>query len=1193
MPRSKTCLFLVALVAAFGQPIAWGEDAAADAKIAAADPDFKVQGEYIGPEKALQVVATGDEEFSIVVYEGGLPGAGASPVEPRRIDGDANVVANLIESMKLKRIERASPTLGAKPPAGAVVLFDGTQQSIDAHWKDGRISEEGWLMQGTTSKDLFRDYTLHLEFRTPWMPTESGQGRGNSGVYHQGRYETQVLDAFGLIGRMNETGGIYSVRDPDLNMCLPPLQWQTYDVEFTAARFDATGNKIANARMTVKLNDVIVQNDVEVPHATTAAPLAESAEPGPIYLQDHGAPVRYRNIWVLPKDTERESRRPIIPGFERFFAGSFKTLAEGGELLISSLACDACHVQGDQGLLPTQRGPNLSEVAGRVRPDAMISMIVDPHQNKAGTTMPLVWHDQDAQTRLKRAAAVASYLMHGSSAKLTDRVASAKVADQGEQIYHQIGCVACHESRRGAQTPASTTVRLGDLSRKYTLNSLAHFLLKPHDVRPGLRMPALTGSLQNATAIAAYLTRDVTVQASNASFQRRVYRGQWSQLPDFDKLKPVQTDRVQGLLVNDVQPNNDFGVVFEAVLPIPGDGRYTFKLSSDDGSRFLIAGNRLDNDGVHPNQTVEATFELKAGQHPIRIELFNAGGGVELELEMSDPDFGTSEIASLIVDPDNPRPVELLASNFQPNKSLVQEGERWFRSSGCANCHEVKRDSQMVTSLVVARALDQLRPGLGCLSDKVPAGAVDFELNASQVAALSAALEKRKLGTPKFDDQQRIHLTMAALNCYACHERGKLGGPEINRDSHFQTQIPEMGLEGRLPPPLDGVGDKLNDTYMVKLLNHGADLRPYMLTRMPGYQYEPLRGFHESLNRLDRSTEVTELTLADRSEPHEAIVAGGRQAVGNRGLACIKCHSFGGDNGGGIGAIDMLKMNDRLRPDWFHRYLQNPTQYRPGTRMPNSFVDGRSALTDLYDGDPTLQIDSMWQYLALGKDAKEPEGLKEGAIVLAAIDRPMIYRNFFTNVSGRGIGVGYPQNVNLIWDAEKMTLARLWKNSFIDAAMHWQDRGQGSQQPLGDAIIDFETTSSLAQIPALDAQWPTASARDRGFRFRGYRLSQAGNPTFLYSFGQITIEDTPQPTSDKNQFIRELVIHVPDAGEQPLVWQAATGKIDSKDGVYRIDRGFELQIDGIDCQLTGNADQQHLRATLPVGTTQIKETIQW
>jgi hypothetical protein len=333
MPRSLfQCICLtLAMLSASGLAAQDGKPKPA-LTIEEAGPDFAIQGEYSGTIRSdngdqkigVQVIALGDRRFKAVAYIGGLPGDGwdgeTKLTVDSRTEGDEIVFqppgdeqgSGRIRDGKLvvfdpqgtqlgdlPKIERKSPTLGRKAPEGAVVLFDG--ESAD-NFNGGRMTDNGLLMQGCTSKESFQSFDLHLEFQLSFMPYASGQGRANSGVYMQGRYETQVLDSFGLDGRHNEAGGIYSVKDPDLNMCLPPLSWQTYDVQFTAAKFDAAGKKTANARMTVLLNGVKVQDNVEVDHSTTASPLKEGPEPGPIYIQDHGNPVRFRNIWVLPKD---------------------------------------------------------------------------------------------------------------------------------------------------------------------------------------------------------------------------------------------------------------------------------------------------------------------------------------------------------------------------------------------------------------------------------------------------------------------------------------------------------------------------------------------------------------------------------------------------------------------------------------------------------------------------------------------------------------------------------------------------------------------------------------------------------------------------------------------------------------------------------------------------------------------------
>jgi hypothetical protein len=202
--------------------------------------------------------------------------------------------------------------MGAKSPRGAVVLFDGTTAK---HFKGGRL-EGKVLREGVTSFRNFGDYHLHMEFKLNYAPTARGQGRSNSGVYMQGRYEVQILDSFGLAGKNNECGGIYEIRDPDLNMCLPPLAWQTYDIDFTAAVYDKAGKKTANARISVRHNGVLIHKNAELPRSTRASPVKEGFEPGPIYIQNHGNPLHFRNIWLVEK-------REV--GFESVFDG--KTLA--------------------------------------------------------------------------------------------------------------------------------------------------------------------------------------------------------------------------------------------------------------------------------------------------------------------------------------------------------------------------------------------------------------------------------------------------------------------------------------------------------------------------------------------------------------------------------------------------------------------------------------------------------------------------------------------------------------------------------------------------------------------------------------------------------------------------------------------------------------------------------------------------
>ena len=322
--------FALLLISSTATMLAADPDAVVFTDPAKAGIDYELQGEYAGTVQTdegdlkigVQIIALGDGTFQAVGFNGGLPGDGWSrgdkshSAEGKLQDGvlrfasDENkVIAEVKDGAILvsagdsrvaefTKVHRQSPTLGAKPPEGAIVLFDGS--STDA-WAGAEIIDGKWLgAQNVATKEKFGDHHLHIEFRTPFMPKSRGQGRGNSGVYLQSRYEVQVLDSFGLEGKNNECGGIYSIAEPIVNMCFPPLAWQTYDVDFTAARYDDSGKKVKNARATVRHNGVVIHDDLELTHGTPGRH-EEGPEPDGLFLQNHGNPVVFQNIWVVKK----------------------------------------------------------------------------------------------------------------------------------------------------------------------------------------------------------------------------------------------------------------------------------------------------------------------------------------------------------------------------------------------------------------------------------------------------------------------------------------------------------------------------------------------------------------------------------------------------------------------------------------------------------------------------------------------------------------------------------------------------------------------------------------------------------------------------------------------------------------------------------------------------------------------------
>lgn len=203
-------------------------------------------------------------------------------------------------------------TLGMAPPEDAVVLFDGG--GLDAWVTLGSGEPLQWAVVdgamragggNAVTAEHFGDCRLHLEFWVPHMPDAQGQARGNSGVYLQGSYEVQILDSYGIPAadlQHGDCGAIYEVAAPRINTCKAPEQWQAYDILFRAPRFDEAGALVEMAVMTVYHNGILLHDRVSVPGPTRASMERDVTQLGPLMLQDHGNPVRYRNVWLVPME---------------------------------------------------------------------------------------------------------------------------------------------------------------------------------------------------------------------------------------------------------------------------------------------------------------------------------------------------------------------------------------------------------------------------------------------------------------------------------------------------------------------------------------------------------------------------------------------------------------------------------------------------------------------------------------------------------------------------------------------------------------------------------------------------------------------------------------------------------------------------------------------------------------------------
>ncbi|WP_372847109.1 DUF1080 domain-containing protein [Pontiella sp.] len=289
---------LPALAAPTPAPPTWTDAATAEKEV----EHFSMIGEYVAKagKTALQANLLANGEFLVAIYQGGLPGDGW---DQSNIDSRKMPAAHLTPLLAgYAKVERKSPTLGIPAPKNAVLKFpDGF-----THVKDGIMSAGG-----QTTKDLGA-FHMHLEFMLPLKPGDNptSQKRGNSGIYIFNNYEIQILDSFAVDYRnpannalkpessnLQWCGALYKTKLPDVNMSYPPLRWQTYDIDFKPPEFDGE-TKTKNARVTVRLNGVLIHDDFELKTGTGNGAKKPQLAKGPVFFQNHANPVVFRNVWV-------------------------------------------------------------------------------------------------------------------------------------------------------------------------------------------------------------------------------------------------------------------------------------------------------------------------------------------------------------------------------------------------------------------------------------------------------------------------------------------------------------------------------------------------------------------------------------------------------------------------------------------------------------------------------------------------------------------------------------------------------------------------------------------------------------------------------------------------------------------------------------------------------------------------------
>ena len=885
-----------------------------------------------------------------------------------------------------------------------------------------------------------------------------------------------------------------------------------------------------------------------------------------------------------------------------------------GELLLGELNCVACHA-ADAAVLARvspRQAPVLADVGARVTPQYLRAFLSDPRAAKPGTPMPDLLRGLDAGAKSAAVDALVQFLgsLTGTNVPVPAGY-SPHLVEQGKVLYHSVGCVACHAPQApagegGAEavaTLAEASVPLGDLARKTTVQELARFLQNPLQARPSGRMPSMNLTPGEAIAVATYLLR---AQAESTGPQGPAVRVPGLQFEYFEKLMrdtggidsavPTATGSIDQFSLSPKKRNEQIAFRFTGLLTLTRSNTYTFFVTADDGARLWIDGRLVvDNDGVHPPQEKSGNLDLGAGEHSIALSYFNEYAGGELSVAWQETGRPKRAIPAALLSHVGRSMIPLGAETLTLDPAKVARGRELFASLGCAACHRLGPGGEVPSSLKAPAlaSLDAAKPG-GCLADP-RSGVPAFGLSDEQRSALRGVVSSPASLAAPLDPGSLVTRRMTLLNCFACHSRDGIGGPVEARAEYFTTvDKADLGDEGRIPPHLNRVGDKLRADWIPKVLLQKAAVRPYMATRMPQFGAEAVGGLAEAIVKADATPE----TPAPEAGPTDAKF--GRQLVGAGGLSCIACHRFGGHNSLGIPALDLTTVSERLRRDWFLKYLPDPAALRPGTRMPSFWPEGKAANREILGGETRRQLEAIWTFLSAGKGAKVPDGLIPTGIELVASQEPVIYRHFIEGAGSRAIGVGYPEKANLAFDANNLRLALLWHGRFIDAGKHRRDRGAGYEPPLGDDVIRLPEGPPFARLEGPARPWPGDAGKAAGYQMKGYRLDDRRRPIFLYTFDGIAVEDSfvAVPREPEPGFVRTLSLRS-ESVLPPLWFRAAVGEsIELKGGAYVVDGHISLKF-----TLEGGARPQIRKMSgryellVPVSTTgqeaKIVEEILW
>jgi mono/diheme cytochrome c family protein len=679
----------------------------------------------------------------------------------------------------------------------------------------------------------------------------------------------------------------------------------------------------------------------------------------------------------------------------------------------------------------------------------------------------------------------------------------------GRMLIGELNCEACHRTEMGALPyPTKPAPNLRWSAQNLNPDYLARFIARPHELKPGTSMPSLLHSLGEdgresaAKAIVHFLISSVVGQESSIASDQK---------PDRESERDAST-----LAITD--GNGLFHSVGCVACHSP---------RGDDASEQPISDSIPLGD-LGEKYTANALIDFLENPHAVRP------GGRMPNMQLSHRE--AINLASYLLQKQDSQSAAL-----EVDPALALEGERHFRAFRCGNCHtSVLEETSAQPIIAIRTGSEQLA---GCLSS-TSASSPKFDLDNRERKAIQSALE---MPPHPLTADEKIDVTLTAFNCVACHSRDGLGGVSVTRSPHFQTTNQNLGEQGRVPPTLSGVGAKLKPKWTRDVLVAGRSIRPYMKTRMPQFGEKNIGHLVQLFDECDQLPEVPKAEFDDQ----KAIRELGENIVGNQGLNCVACHTYQYKIADTMPAVDLTEMAERLQKEWFYQYMFDPQRFSPNTVMPSFWPGGKAMRTDL-EGDPSYQVEAIWQYLLDGRQARAPRGVIREPLEIVVGDEARMLRRRYPGMGKRGIGVGYPGGVNLSFDAEQMRLASLWRGRFVDPSGVWYGQGHGVVRPLG-RTIDLQTGPDL---DLTDNPWEVDEGRPPNHQFGGYRLGEKRRPTLFYSVGSVNVQDYfAEFRDDAGQAQLRRVITLSAGGDA----EHLTFRVVSAESVERLDeRGYRV-----------------------------------